>query len=58
MAIESPGLPHLERVTVQDLGPEPSMDTSPPLFAARALRLTGRRAWLLDLDALERDLLA
>jgi len=58
LAIESLGLPHLVRVTAADLGPDPNTDTQPPPFAGRALRVKGRPAWLLDLDALVRALLA
>jgi chemosensory pili system protein ChpC len=58
LAIESPSLPHMVRVTAADLGPEPNKDAPRPLFAGRPLRLNGRSAWLLDLDALEQALLA
>lgn len=57
-AIESPGMPRLERVTPAVLAPPdpgaPLPDLGP--FALAALRLRGRSAGLLDLEALERAL--
>ena len=57
LAIWSPGLPRLERVTPESLASEPEVLAGIPWFVATALRLNGRAAWLLDLAALEQGLL-
>lgn len=54
LAVETRGLPRLERVTAEALTVEE--DDHP--FALAALRLNGRPALLPDLDALEEALLA
>jgi chemosensory pili system protein ChpC len=57
-AIASPAVPRLEEVTPADLSAEtrvPPPATGP--FILTALRLAGRSAGLLDLDAIERALL-
>jgi chemosensory pili system protein ChpC len=54
-AIESPGMPRLECVTPQTLSAETSDPTRPQaLFIQVALRVLGRPAGLVDLDAVER----
>ena len=54
-AIESPGMPRLERVTAAMLSPDAPAPSRGPFIRA-ALRLGGRPAGLLDLDAVERAL--
>jgi chemosensory pili system protein ChpC len=54
-AIESPGMPRLERVTPETLAPDTPASTRGPFIQA-ALRLRDRPAGLLDLDAVERAL--
>ncbi len=49
LAIETRGLPRLERVTATALTP----DENPHAFALAALQLNGKAAWLPDLDAVE-----
>jgi len=57
LAIASPGLPRLERVTPKALGGEPDAPPALLWFVRAPLRLGGQAAWLLDLWALERGLL-
>lgn len=58
LALESAGLPRLERVKLADLGPGLGAGAPPPLFTARAFSLSGKPTWLLDLGALEQALAA
>lgn len=57
LAIASPGLPHLERVNATNLASESDPTQGGPWFVRSPLRLNGRPAWLLDLEALEGSLL-
>lgn len=57
LAIECRGLPHLERARPGFLLANPDAHASIPSFVSHALTLNGRPAWLVDLDALEAELL-
>lgn len=56
-AIESPGMPRLERITPEALAPDgPGSERDRGPFIQTRLRLRGHPAGLLDLDAVERAL--
>jgi chemosensory pili system protein ChpC len=57
-AVESPGLPQLAKIGADVLAPEAEPQDNPPPFVLTDLRLNDRPVWLMDLDALERSLLA
>jgi chemosensory pili system protein ChpC len=57
VAIESPGVPRLERVTPESLSAQGAAQEGHP-FLQITLRLRGRPAALVDLDTIERAVLA
>lgn len=56
LAIASPGLPQLARVTPDDLASETDVGQGVPWFVAISLRIKGSHAWLPHFAALEKAL--